>query len=310
MLLSYDISKMKELLESFYSLTKIRVVVFNHEFCKIAEYPAKDCELCSLIRSDSNAYRKCISCDRLACEQCKSTGRFFTYTCHAGLTESAAPIRYGSTVIGYMMLGQVLVCNNAHDYWPEFLVKCSHYSIDTQALEKYFLKKRAVDISQVYHAAQIMEACAGYLWLQRYISLKEDILPKQIDEYIHSHLQADLSVSALCTHFHISRSNLYNIAKTYYGKGIEQLTRELRINKAKEILSNSNCSISELAALVGYNDYNYFIKVFKKEAGITPKQFALQRNEVPASLRHQPHRCPDTLSSQARIQKDCSDFLL
>lgn len=288
MLLSYDMSKMQDLLKSFYSLTKLRVVVFNHEFCKIAEYPERDCELCSLLRSDPNAHQNCIACDQFACKQCKTTGRFITYVCHAGLTESAAPIRYGNTVIGYMMLGQVLVCDNAHDYWPVFLSKCSNYAIDQAALEKAFRKKRAVDISQVYHAAQIMEACAGYLWLQRYISLKEDTLPKQIDEYIAGNLQADLSVGALCRQFNISRSSLYNIARTYFGKGIEQLTRELRIQKAKEILTDTNCAVSELAAMVGYNDYNYFIKVFKKEVGITPKQFALQKNRPAHSPQPNP----------------------
>lgn len=280
MLLSYDINKMHELLKSFYSLTKIRVVVFNHEFHKVAEYPEADCELCSLIRSDPVAYRGCLQCDRTACEQCKATGRFFTYTCHAGLTESAAPIRYENTVIGYMMLGQVLVCGDAREYWPEFARLCGNYNVDLTALERLYRKKRAIDISSVYHAAQIMEACAGYLWLQRYISLKEDALPKQIDEYISSHLETDLSVGALCEHFSISRSGLYQIAKNYFGKGIEQLTRELRIAKAKSILTDTDYPVSEVAAMVGYYDYNYFIKVFKKETGVTPKRYGMQHGHT------------------------------
>jgi AraC-like DNA-binding protein len=283
MLLSYDIYKMQELLKSFYSLTKIRVVVFNHEFRKVAEYPESDCGLCSLIRSDPAAHRECLQCDRTACEQCKSTGRFFIYTCHAGLTESTAPIRYENTVIGYMMLGQLLVCNDAREYWPEFAKHCEKYNIDLTVLEQLYRKKRAVDVSTVFHAAQIMEACAGYLWLQRYISLKEDTLPKQIDEYITSHLDTDLSVSTLCAQFSISRSNLYQIAKTYFGKGIEQLTRELRISKAKSILISADYPISEVAAMVGYNDYNYFIKVFKKETGVTPKRFSLQNGHNSSS---------------------------
>lgn len=280
MLLSYDINRMQELLKSFYSLTKIRVVVFNHKFCKVAEYPETDCELCSLIRSDPAAYQKCLQCDRTACEQCKSTGRFFTYTCHAGLTESAAPIRYGNTVIGYIMLGQVLVCGDAREYWSEFALRCGSYNVDPGALERLYRKKRAIDLSTVYHAAQIMEACAGYLWLQRYISLKEDALPKQIDEYISSRLESDLSAGALCAQFSISRSKLYQIAKTYFGKGVEQLTRELRIAKAKSILIDTDYHVGEVAAMVGYSDYNYFIKVFKKETGVTPKRYSLQHARI------------------------------
>lgn len=95
--------------------------------------------------------------------------------------------------------------------------------------------------------------------------------------------RADLSVGALCAHFNISRSGLYQIAKTYFGKGIEQLTRELRIAKAKSILLTADYPVSEVAAMVGYNDYNYFIKVFKKETGVTPKRYSLQRGRVAPS---------------------------
>lgn len=98
-------------------------------------------------------------------------------------------------------------------------------------------------------------------------------LPKQIDAYINENLHADLSVGALCAQFVISRSRLYQIAAEYYGRGIEQFTRSLRIERAKTLLTETDAPVSEVSAQVGYDDYNYFIKVFKKEAGTTPARF-------------------------------------
>lgn len=62
----------------------------------------------------------------------------------------------------------------------------------------------------------------------------------------------------------------------YYGKAIGQLIKELRMDKAKQLLESSNDAVSKIAAQVGYSDYNYFIRVFKKEIGMTPKQYALR----------------------------------
>lgn len=71
MVLSYDIVKLQKLLENFYVLTGVRIVIFNDEFVKIAEYPEHDCEFCSLIRQDPIAEEKCRYSDQKACERCR-----------------------------------------------------------------------------------------------------------------------------------------------------------------------------------------------------------------------------------------------
>ena len=55
--------------------------------------------------------------------------------------------------------------------------------------------------------------------------------------------------------------------------GIEQLTRKLRVDAAKKLLTQTTLPVSEVAARVGYDDYNYFIKVFKKETDFTPAKY-------------------------------------
>lgn len=273
MLLRYDIRKMQELLQSFYQLTKIRIVVFNDAFQKIAEAPGYDSAFCHLIRVNPQAEKNCQASDQYACEQCRENGSPYIYTCHAGLTEAVAPIRYGNLVIGYLMFGQILQQSDPTEYWQEVKYLCREYCIDEEALYAAYKRKKSVDLEQVLAAKKILEACATYLYLERTISLKEDSLPMQIDEYITNNLDADLSVEALCARFGISRSRLYKIMREYCGSGIEQTTRRLRIKEAKILLEKTLMSISELSYAVGYQDYNYFIKVFKKETGFTPLQY-------------------------------------
>ena len=48
------------------------------------------------------------------------------------------------------------------------------------------------------------------------------------------------------------------------------------MNKAKELLTHSSFTISEISYLTGYTDYFGFIKSFKKKSGFTPKEYRLK----------------------------------
>lgn len=270
MLLRYDAEKMKEMLVSFYLLTKIRIVVFNDAFEKIAEAPGHDSTFCRLLRKDPKARELCFQSDRAGCIACKQQNGLYSYTCHAGLSEMVTPIYYGNLIIGYLMFGQIMQHDDFDGYWPEIQKRCQSYDVDMEELYRTYQKIRFVRPEYIIASSRIMEACAGYLWLQRTVKLMEDTLPVEIDAYITENLRADLSIGALCRRFGISRSKLYGICKEYYGCGVEQLTRSLRIKKAKELLETTSLPVSAVSQQSGYDDYNYFIKVFKKDTGLTP----------------------------------------
>ncbi|NLY76709.1 MAG: helix-turn-helix transcriptional regulator [Tissierellia bacterium] len=57
------------------------------------------------------------------------------------------------------------------------------------------------------------------------------------------------------------------------GKTYSQFLNELRIEKSKELLENTNLSILDIALTVGYNNQNYYSMAFKKLTGTTPKNY-------------------------------------
>ena len=91
---------------------------------------------------------------------------------------------------------------------------------------------------------------------------------KQIMEGKDVDLQEAASV--LCT----TRSNLNRQIKAQTGGSSSALVTEVRIEMAKEILSTQkDKSIADVASLCGINDVSYFITLFKKVTGTTPKQW-------------------------------------
>ena len=59
---------------------------------------------------------------------------------------------------------------------------------------------------------------------------------------------------------------------------MELCIKYLRVKAAEELLIVSDKPVSEIAADVGYSDYNYFIKVFKKATGVTPLKYRKQNS--------------------------------
>lgn len=71
----------------------------------------------------------------------------------------------------------------------------------------------------------------------------------------------------------MSTSAISILFKRKAGKTYSDYLLELRINKAEELLRLTNASVEDIAQQVGYNDYFYFLKIFKKTTGITPAAF-------------------------------------
>lgn len=271
---TFDIYKLKSLLEDFFNLTQIRITVFDDQFCELAAYPEDLTEFCQLIRTDKNGAEKCKFCDKHACEIAKGRHSPYTYRCHAGMTESIIPLYLGNIVIGYLFFGQVFSYPTREAGWEEIQKLCQSYNLDQSNLKKACWQSPIITESFITSASHIMQAVASYLCIERMVSLRHKDLALQIDEYISSHFDEEINAQSLCDEFKIGKTQLYNIAKQNYGIGIAEHIRNLRIEKAKKLLQDSKLSLAEIATQCGFEDYNYFITVFKRIVGIPPKQYA------------------------------------
>lgn len=151
--------------------------------------------------------------------------------------------------------------------------KCRNYKLDMDLLKKECFSMPLHSEDYITSASHILEAVASYLCLERMASLRQQELPVQIDEYIQTHFLEDITAKDIAEKFKIGKTQLYEIAKQNYGVGIAEHIRILRIEKAKQLLESNNLPLAEIASQCGYKDYNYFITVFKRVVGISPKKY-------------------------------------
>lgn len=77
-------------------------------------------------------------------------------------------------------------------------------------------------------------------------------------------------VSELADAVNMSRSNLLRKLKKQTGKSASQYIRKIRLDKAKELLEESEMSVSEISYEIGFSNSSYFIKCFREEFGFPP----------------------------------------
>lgn len=274
MISTFDLTKLNSLLKDFYTLTHIRITVFDETFRELAAYPEQIAPFCQIIRTDSNAASKCKACDRHACETASGRRTAYTYRCHAGLTESIVPLYQSNILIGYLFFGHVFPYKTHEEGWTQIEPLCQKYHLNFNLLKEACWKQPIISKDYIISASHILQAVASYLCLERMVVLRQKDLPVQIDEYISEHFTDEINSSTLCEYFKIGKTTLYEISKQNYGKGIAEHIRFLRIEKAKALLADyPQMRISEIASACGFNDYNYFITVFKRFTGVSPQKY-------------------------------------
>ncbi len=91
--------------------------------------------------------------------------------------------------------------------------------------------------------------------------------------YLNKNFHKQIYIDALARQACMSRSKLTHLFKQAYGTTIPEYIKKLRINRAKEMLTDSNWQIETISNEVGYKLHGSFSQAFKQSTGYTPKQY-------------------------------------
>lgn len=105
-----------------------------------------------------------------------------------------------------------------------------------------------------------------------------DVIDQQLDIkkvkiYIQEHYMECEKVKEIAEHFHVEVGYLGRAFKKAYDINMKDYIVELKIEKAKYLLTSTNRKIYEISEMVGYGDYFYFARVFRNMTGETPSDY-------------------------------------
>lgn len=102
---------------------------------------------------------------------------------------------------------------------------------------------------------------------------KNQVIMAQILAYIDQNYSGDISLNTIADNVYLSASYVSRLFKKSLGKNYIDYLTEVRVNRAKEQLKNTNKKVSEIAQQVNLGNTQNFIRIFKKYEGTTPGQY-------------------------------------
>lgn len=91
--------------------------------------------------------------------------------------------------------------------------------------------------------------------------------------YIQKNYNKDISLDEVSREVNISPYYFSKLFKDETGEGFVEYLTNIRIDKAKGLIADTDYSMKEICQMVGYTDPNYFSRAFKKKVGVTPTEY-------------------------------------
>lgn len=135
----------------------------------------------------------------------------------------------------------------------ELAIKAQIYDLIVHLLRGY--TKKFIDEYELHERNEV---------LQRF---------KKVIEYMDQNYTEKTDLQKLSKMVEISTGHFCRLFKQITGMSAMNYMNDLRLNKAVNLIKNSNLNMTEIAMCCGFNDSNYFSRVFKKHRKISPMQF-------------------------------------
>lgn len=148
-------------------------------------------------------------------------------------------------------------------------------SRESKGANLYFLKcmERAVNGEQVVELQRQM-----ICWFTNEIARlndgkKNSRMMRGVKAYIRSHIWEKLTLEEIAKAFGISKNYLSMYFREEFGITVYTYIQEEKIKRAKELLDTNKYSLIEISERLSFSSQSHFTNVFRKVAGITPKQY-------------------------------------
>jgi two-component system response regulator YesN len=102
---------------------------------------------------------------------------------------------------------------------------------------------------------------------------KNQLIIQLCMEYMGEHYMEDLALDQIAQKFFFSPTYFSSFFKIHTLMTFTEYLLKLRLEKAKELLLDGERKISDVAASVGYRDAGYFIRLFKRDCGLSPDDY-------------------------------------
>lgn len=272
-MLHYNLPVLHELLTNIGTLVNANISLYDENFNPTKAFTSNfPNPFCYALKD--HVYHKCQLSDLNALKYLlEAEDSSYYYTCHMGLAEIAFRLSWEDKVYAYILVGPFRSPDKDADVLQMLHSYCEKYNYNYENLSKEYFSLSEFSLKKFEALKSLIYPIFEYTITKNIITPKSGMFVSIFEPYILQNLDQDLSVGTLCKIFYMSQKNLYNFFMENTGKSPKQYITEQRILKAKQLIYSTDLPLARIAESVGFNDYNYFIKVFKQQEHRTPMYF-------------------------------------
>lgn len=258
----YNTQKLQQITDTLFVLTGISIAVLDTEYKFICN-STKQNDFCSCMQKNQISKARCRVSDEKLIQKSKKSRCFECHICHAGLYDAVMPLIKNDIIVGYVIMGRIRSGDSPKT------VK-SNVSI---SLKKMYEELPQFDDMQIDSIKTLIEE----ILFESAITVEFDKTIEQIGAFLSDNLTAKYTINDLCKRFCVSKNYLYSGFLKIFGTTVNDYAINLRIERAKELLSKGELRVYEVCERVGIDNYTYFCRLFKKKTGISPSKYKEQQ---------------------------------
>lgn len=275
----FNNEKLRQLQMNLYELIGVQTNIWDISGKNVQLF-GKHSRFCRIMNENPEGHRRCEECDYKAMKACMEKRQAYTYKCHAGLRECVLPVFDSGEIVAFIAYGQVLDNSPRKLQWEETLSTLGWYDGDIGELKEAYSELLQFSPAKRQAFAEVLEAITSYIQLEGIIRSANFSDQQRLEMYIDEHYMEKLSLKNISEALGIGTTKLCSLAKKLSPDG--SITKQIsirRVEAAKTLLLKENLSIAEIAEKVGFSDYNYFTKIFKKIMDCTPSEYRKLKNK-------------------------------
>ncbi len=233
---------------------------------------------CALMSQSNNSCAACLQVQQRVCDGVH--GVPCTMSCTFGLSETAVGVKIGQEIIAYLQTGQVFFKPPTSRQTQRALEQIKKWNIQFDEGEVVRCYRETPVVNQREYEATVrllqffgdqLGPLAGQIMLQQQTA--EPAAIKRARKFIEDHHREKLSLAAVARQAGMSAFYFCKTFKKVTGVNFTHYVSRFRGEKAKNLLSNLNYRISEVAFEVGFQSLTHFNRVFKLIAGESPTEY-------------------------------------
>lgn len=246
---------------------------------------------CMHVKNNQTLWSQCIILKEKLMHRCQSQQAGFFGTCHCGVGEYVLPIVCQGRLTGFLSATGYRTDTERLGLW---LPMTAHrYALEETTLRDLYdchmrepVENPARIIMHLGIVARMLTA-----WVEKttadtgqgeVFQVQSGKLIARALDFMNEMYANPIELAEIARHCACSKSHLQHLFQQNRGKTVWETLLDIRMDKARRLLQETDLPIYSLAAMVGFNDANYFSTAFSRIHRQSPRQYRQERRQTAA----------------------------